>query len=180
MDILSDVNVAGNLNVSKNIKIFYSTECGEYSTLYDHNGFMIIGDSHTLEFCSTGDDFEISSVPEGNPGSFRSFKMFELYDYVCTLVCTLPHVIQTEIDKTAPILFNNIVPSGCKEFFIDGNNQSIICSFQNHPFPLIVAYNSITGKKVEMDDSRINCNDKMRITASIADDSGGDFTFKII
>lgn len=176
MDILSDVNVAGNLNVSKSVKVFHSTECGEYGTLYHHNGFIISGGSHDLEFCSNGDDFLISSFPEGDSGSFRSFGMFELYDYVCTL----PHVIQTEIDKTAPILFNNIVPSGCKEFFIDGNNQSIICSFQNHPYPLIVAYNSITGKKVEMDYSRINCNDEIRIKASIADDSGGDFTFKII
>lgn len=183
MDILSDVNVTGSLNVSKEIKTPFWIKVGDTMILneyalaflcensiderahYSINNIHFRNGSNEFNFCSSPNDIEfLASIKNENSNSLIRFGMIELYNYA--------HNLSSTINERAPIICGISVPSGCKKFSIS--------IYQNNTFPLVVAYNSSTGKKVEMDYEYSCVDGKPTLLASLADSSGGDFIFKIV
>lgn len=158
MDILSDVNISGNLKTTENIcaKRVYgsylsvSNDCN--LTNLKSNGPNLAFDfgGYIVYFCESFEKADMNISRTGVDGEITQFDLFS------TISDLYPNFIELN------------VPSGCKEFFLDTSPIK--------KFPLIVAYDS-NNKMVEMD---YRMNDSCRILASIATDSGGEFHFKIV
>lgn len=162
MDILSDVNISGNLkttgkicaHIANTTFLSISNDCNMTNLISNGPNLAFDFGGYGVYFCQSYDkpDMEISRTGTGD-GIGR-------FDLFSTMTQLYPEFIELN------------VPSGCKEFFL--------VHHKGKKFPLIVAYDS-NNKMVEMD-YRIDdsCQISCRILASIATDSGGKFNFKIV
>lgn len=158
MDILSDVNISGNLKTTGKICAQYvhgtylsvSNDCNITNLFSTGPNLAFDFGGYGVYFCQSYDkpDMEISRTGIGN-----EITRFDLFS---TMNQLYPEFIELN------------VPSGCKEFVLD--------VYPIKKFPLIVAYDS-NNKMVEMD---YRIDDSCKILASIATDSGGKFQFKIV
>lgn len=183
MDILSDVNISGNLtttgkicaeNVTAgNTRTKYVAVFGDNCNYDEHLAltnqslnFYFRGDSGVYFCQSLTNEFDIN-ISRTVYGSGKEFDNFDLFSTISEIL----FVNSTVRNCSATV----DVPSGCKEFLLTVNKIGHL--------PLIVAYDA-NHKRVEMDyqlciDSCLGGWDG-KILVSVATDAGGTFCFRIV